>query len=47
MVTKLDILNVKRSRRGKLVIHLYYNQRNNVRQIAQEAGMSFRDLLLY
>lgn len=26
----------------KLVIHLYYNQRNNVRQIAQEGGMSLR-----
>ena len=36
------ILNVKRSRRGKLVIHLYYNQLNNVRQIAQEGGMSLR-----
>ena len=26
----------------KLVIHLYYNQLNNVRQIAQEGGMSLR-----
>ena len=28
----------------KLVIDLYYNQRKNVRQIAQEAKMSFRDI---
>ena len=28
----------------KLVIHLYYNQRKNVRQIAQEARISFRDI---
>jgi hypothetical protein len=28
----------------KLVIDLYYNQRKNVRQIAQEARMSFRDI---
>ena len=30
--------------REKLVIDLYYNQRKNVRQIAQEARMSFRDI---
>src|SRR5881227_3127480 len=28
----------------KLVIDLYYNQGKNVRQIAQEARMSFRDI---
>ena len=28
----------------KLVIELYYNQRKNVRQIAQEARISFRDI---
>ena len=28
----------------KLVIDLYYNQRKNVRQIAQEARMSFKDI---
>ena len=28
----------------KLVIDLYYNQRRNVRQIAQEARISFRDI---
>ena len=28
----------------KLVIDLYYNQRKNVRQIAQEARISFRDI---
>jgi DNA-binding Lrp family transcriptional regulator len=30
--------------REKLVVDLYYNQRKNVRQIAQEARMSFRDI---
>jgi hypothetical protein len=30
--------------REKLVIALYYNQRKNVRQIAQEARISFRDI---
>jgi hypothetical protein len=28
----------------KLVIDLYYNQRKNVRQIAQEVRISFRDI---
>jgi hypothetical protein len=28
----------------KLVIDLYYNQQKNVRQIAQEARISFRDI---
>ena len=28
----------------KLVIDLYYNQRKNVRQIAQQARISFRDI---
>jgi len=28
----------------KLVIDLYYNQRKNVRQVAQEARISFRDI---
>jgi hypothetical protein len=28
----------------KLVIDLYYNQRKNVRLIAQEARISFRDI---
>jgi hypothetical protein len=28
----------------KFVIDLYYNQRKNVLQIAQEARMSFRDI---
>ena len=28
----------------KLVIDLYYNQGKNVREIAQEARMSFRDI---
>ena len=28
----------------KIVIDLYYNQRKNVRQIAQEARISFRDI---
>jgi hypothetical protein len=30
--------------REKLVIDLYYNQRKNVRQIAQETRISFRDI---
>jgi chorismate mutase len=30
----------------KLVIDLYYNQRKNVRQIAQEARISFRDIAI-
>src|SRR5436305_14522581 len=30
--------------REKLVIDLYYNQLKNVRQIAQEARISFRDI---
>ena len=30
--------------REKLVIDLYYNQRKNVLQIAQEARISFRDI---
>ena len=30
--------------REKLVIDLYYNQRKNVRQISQEARISFRDI---
>jgi hypothetical protein len=28
----------------KIVIDLYYNERENVRQVAQEARMSFRDI---
>jgi hypothetical protein len=28
----------------KLVIDLYYNQQKNVRQVAQEARISFRDI---
>ena len=28
----------------KLVVDLYYNQRRNVRRIAQEARISFRDI---
>jgi hypothetical protein len=35
------LVNVERE---KLVIDLYYNQRKNVRQIAQEARISFRDI---
>ena len=32
------------SEKEELVIDLYYNQRKNVRQIAQEARISFRDI---
>jgi hypothetical protein len=35
------LINVEKE---KFVIDLYYNQRKNVRQIAQEARMSFRDI---
>jgi hypothetical protein len=35
------LINVEKE---KLVIDLYYNQRKNVRQIAQEARISFRDI---
>jgi hypothetical protein len=35
------LINVQKE---KLVIDLYYNQRKNVRQIAQEARISFRDI---
>ena len=35
------LINVERE---KLVLDLYYNQRKNVRQIAQEARISFRDI---
>jgi hypothetical protein len=35
------LINVEKE---KLVIDLYYNQRRNVRQIAQEARISFRDI---
>ena len=38
------ILHVSNVEREKLVIDLYYNQRKNVRQIAQEARISFRDI---
>jgi hypothetical protein len=35
------LINVEKE---KLVIDLYYNQRKNVRQIAQDARISFRDI---
>jgi len=35
------LINVERE---KLVLELYYNQRKNVRQIAQETRISFRDI---
>ena len=35
------LINVEKE---NLVIDLYYNQRRNVRQIAQEARVSFRDI---
>jgi uncharacterized protein YdbL (DUF1318 family) len=35
------LINVEKE---KLVIDLYYNQRKNVRQIAQETRISFRDI---
>jgi DNA-directed RNA polymerase specialized sigma subunit len=39
-----SISHAKQCRREKLVIDLYYNQQKNVRQIAQEARISFRDI---
>ena len=38
---RIHMLSVEKE---KLVIDLYYNQRKNVRQIAQEARISFRDI---
>jgi hypothetical protein len=38
---RIHRLNIEKE---KLVIDLYYNQRKNVRQIAQEARISFRDI---
>jgi DNA-directed RNA polymerase specialized sigma subunit len=35
------LINVEKE---KLVLELYYNQRKNIRQIAQEARISFRDI---
>ena len=35
---------ISNAEKEKLVIDLYYNQRKNVRQIAQEARISFRDI---
>src|SRR6185437_10852981 len=38
---RIHVLSIEKE---KLVIDLYYNQRKNVRQIAQEARISFRDI---
>ena len=38
---------ISNAEKEKLVIDLYYNQRKNVRQIAQEARISFRDIAAY
>ena len=38
---RIHMLSIEKE---KLVIDLYYNQRKNVRQIAQEARISFRDI---
>ena len=37
---RIHMLSIEKE---KLVIDLYYNQRKNVHQIAQEARISFRD----
>ena len=42
MAIRINMLS--NAEREKLVIDLYYNQRKNVRQIAQEARISFRDI---
>jgi DNA-directed RNA polymerase specialized sigma subunit len=38
---RIHMLSIEKE---KLIIDLYYNQRKNVRQIAQEARISFRDI---
>ena len=38
---------ISNAEKEKLVIDLYYNQLKNVRQIAQEARISFRDIAAY
>jgi DNA-directed RNA polymerase specialized sigma subunit len=38
---RIHMLSIEKE---KLVIDLYYNQHKNVRQIAQEARISFRDI---
>jgi hypothetical protein len=35
---------ISNAEKEKIVIDLYYNQHKNVRQIAQEARISFRDI---
>jgi DNA-directed RNA polymerase specialized sigma subunit len=35
---------LSRSEREDLVLHLYYNQGKNVREMAQETRKSFRDV---
>jgi uncharacterized protein YdbL (DUF1318 family) len=40
----IRIKMLSNAEREKLVIDLYYNQRKKVRQIAQEARISFRDI---
>ena len=37
-------MSIIRQERQKLVLDLYYNQGKNIREIAQEARMSFRDI---
>ena len=37
-------MSITRQDRQKLVLDLYYNQGKNIREIAKEARMSFRDI---
>jgi transposase len=37
-------MSIIRQEREKVVLDLYYNQGKNIREIAQEARMSFRDI---
>ena len=37
-------MSMTRQEREKVVLDLYYNQGKNIREIAQEARMSFRDI---
>ena len=43
-VWQTNVFHTLSIEKEKIVIDLYYNQRKNVRQIAQEARISFRDI---
>ncbi len=39
------MMSINRQDRERVVLDLYYNQGKNIREIAQEARMSFRDIV--